>query len=254
MVRPLVIGFSSCLFPKDPKRPIFKNKSLLYLEESMAHWLLESDILAYMIPTVPDGFSLQRFMGTIDGLVLQGGTDVCPEGYGEKPIKPEWNGDKIRDAYEIELVRWAVQAGKPVLGICRGLQLINVAFGGKLFQDIAHQCSSAQVHRDWDLYESLHHPLHLAPEGRLSQLYGSNHRFQVNSIHHQAIKALAPDFTVEAWADDGIIEAISRVRSDSYILAVQWHPEFQSPNDGLLPPSPLLHDFLKAVRKKATTR
>ncbi len=100
--------------------------------------------LALVIPS-PDGptkrgdVTLHDYAAMLDGLVLQGGSDVWPGSYGEEPLKPEWSGDRVRDEYEIALLRAFIDAGKPVLGVCRGLQVINVAFGGTLYQDIATQ-------------------------------------------------------------------------------------------------------------------
>jgi putative glutamine amidotransferase len=99
----LKIGVSACFFHADPKRPIFKGKTLLYMEESMAHWIQSQGALPYLIPTAHQegGVRLRDYMIAMDGLILHGGSDVAPESYGEKALKPEWAGDFIRDQYEI---------------------------------------------------------------------------------------------------------------------------------------------------------
>mgnify|MGYP001600587135 FL=1 len=106
--------------------------TLQYLEQSVAHWLMTADALVFMIPSIEGGGLIRRgnirvadYVAELDGLVLQGGADVNPLTYGETPLKPEWEGDRARDMYEIDLLQEFVSAGKPVLGICRGLQLIN---------------------------------------------------------------------------------------------------------------------------------
>ena len=130
----LKIGISACFFHADPQRPIFKGMTLQYIEQNVAHWVMQRDAMALMIPS-PDGdtrraasrIAVADYARELDGLLLMGGSDVCPETYGEKAVKPEWNGDRIRDDYEIALTRAFMKEGKPVLGVCRGAQVINVA-------------------------------------------------------------------------------------------------------------------------------
>ena len=162
-------------------------------------------------------------------------------------MRPEWRGDKIRDDYEIALVKAFVAAGKPVFGVCRGLQLINVAYGGTLYQDISTQRQAALQHRDGDQYEHLFHQLKPVPASRLDKLLATSDSYKINSIHHQGIKDLAPGFVAEAHClEDGVIEAI-RHTGDAYIAAVQWHPEFHVNATGVLDDSPLMRDFLDAA-------
>jgi putative glutamine amidotransferase len=126
------IGLSARLFhPRDGAMGI-ESKTLQVLEQSIAQWVMSRDVLVLMVPSIlKDGpihrsnIRLRDYADYLDGLVLQGGTDVSPEAYGETPLKDEWAGDRVRDAYEMELLHEFVEAGKPVLGICRGLQLIN---------------------------------------------------------------------------------------------------------------------------------
>jgi putative glutamine amidotransferase len=106
----------------------------------------------------------------LDGLVMHGGADVWPGSYGEKPLRPEWHGDRVRDEYEIGLVKAFSAAGKPVFGICRGVQLINVAHGGTLYQDIGTQKNGALVHRDAAAYDLNFHQVDILPGTRLSRL------------------------------------------------------------------------------------
>jgi len=185
----------------------------------------------------------------LDGLVLHGGSDVWPGSYGETPLEERWSGDRVRDNYEIALARAFVAAGKPVFGICRGLQLINVAFGGTLYQDIGTQRPGARAHRDAGLYDQNFHTVDLVAGTGLSSLYPGVARATVNSVHHQGVKDLARDFVVEAVSsDDGIVEAFRR-NGAPYVAAVQWHPEFHDwTRTDLLSGDPLLADFLQATR------
>jgi putative glutamine amidotransferase len=160
----------------------------------------------------------------------------------------------VRDEYEIALVKAFSAAGKPVFGICRGLQLINVAFGGTLYQDISTQQPGALVHRDGQIYDNNFHTLDIVPGSRLSRLLPDASSYKINSIHHQGIKDLARDFVVEARCpDDGIIEAI-RLCTDAgpWVAGVQWHPEFHREEHGTLDDAPILQDFLAAARATRT--
>ena len=261
MARPLIIGISARIH--HPVGPVLDlggvyTKTLHYLEQSVAHWVLAKDVLAVMIPAIESEGLIQRsemslgsYAEHLDGLVLQGGADVAPESYGETPLTPEWAGDRVRDRYEIDLFNAFVAAGKPVIGICRGCQLINVALGGTLFQDIPTQVTQAISHRDADLYERALHDVNLIQGTRLAQMYPSIRQAKINSIHHQAVKDLGRDLVVEAHGvPDGIIEAI-RWRGPSYVFGMQWHPEFlalKSLDASQLDGSPILADFLATAR------
>ena len=249
----LKIGISACFLHPDPSRTVFAKKTLQYIEQSMAHWVMSTGALPVMIPS-PAGDSAQGephfedYAQWLDGLVLHGGADVWPGSYGETPLEERWSGDRLRDEYEQALVKAFVAAGKPVFGVCRGLQLINVAFGGTLYQDIGTQRPDSLVHRDADRYDHNFHQLEIVPETRLQGLLAGAQSCKINSIHHQGIKQLAEGFVVEARCpDDGMIEAI-RHTGPSYIAAVQWHPEFHRKDLDTLDDTPLLNDFLEAAR------
>jgi putative glutamine amidotransferase len=232
------IGISPRLFHPQPGAKGVHTKLLDYLEHSVAQWIHSRDALAFLLPSSERA---EQYAQALDGLVLQGGADISPLAYGEEPLKPEWAGDPMRDRFEIALVQAFTDAGKPILGICRGAQLINVALGGSLHQDIPG-------HRD-DGYDSHCHRVRLEPGSGLARLYGETGPRQVVSIHHQAIKRLGRDLVVEARAEeDGVVEAI-RSRGRSYIAAVQWHPEFHGQRHGFLDGAPLLDEFLRAAAK-----
>src|SRR6185295_11928282 len=158
-----------------------------------------------------------------------------------------WSGDRVRDAYEQGLLRAFEARGKPVLGVCRGLQLMNVALGGTLYQDIDTQRPGPIRHRDAVVYDRNFHEVEFVPGTRLSALHGGTARATVNSVHHQAIKDLAPGLVVEARSPaDGLVEAVRRP-GGSYLAAVQWHPEFHRREEGTLDDTPMLADFLEAA-------
>lgn len=245
------IGVSACFFHHDPQRAIFKNKRLVYYEESMLQWIQKSGNIPVLIPSPYLGVSLTQYMEQIDGLVLQGGSDISPLSYGEVALRPEWVGDKFRDEYEIALVRACMQAKKPVLGVCRGLQLINVALGGTLYQDIETQVEGALQHRNWDIYDENYHEITFNDNSELRRLYPQVDSSTIISIHHQAIKDLGKGLQVEAVSkQDQIIEAVRLDSSDCFVYAVQWHPEFQKAEDtSLLSADTLFNYFLQQIKK-----
>jgi putative glutamine amidotransferase len=256
----LKIGISACFFHEDPQRAIFKGMTLQYIEQNVAHWLMQRDVLAFMVPS-PEGrtkrpgstATVDAYAAELDGLVLMGGSDVCPESYGEKALQPAWNGDRIRDDYEIALLRAFMALGKPVLGLCRGAQIVNVAQGGTLWQDLATQVPGTLNHRNWEIYAANCHATAIVPETGLANLYPGVTIVKTNSIHHQAVKALGRDLVVEAQSEpDHVVEAI-RYTGPGYVFAVQWHPEFHAPDDpSFLDDTPILDEFLStAARHKA---
>jgi len=216
---------------------------------------MQRDVLAFMVPS-PEGSTrragskatVDAYAAELDGLVLMGGSDVCPQTYGENALRPEWNGDRIRDDYEIGLLRAFMKERKPVLGVCRGAQVINVAMGGTLYQDIATQLPRALNHRDWTIYAGNCHATSIVPGSALARLYPGTPLVKTNSIHHQAVKELGRDLVVEAWSEpDRIVEAL-RYTGPGYVAAVQWHPEFHAPDDpSFIDDTPILDDFLAAA-------
>ena len=255
----LKIGVSACFFYPDPTRSAFAIKTLQYVEQSVPHWVMSGGALPVMIPS-PLGETARGDVGFadyaewLDGLVLHGGSDVWPGSYGEAPLQERWSGDRNRDEYEIALTRAFVAAGKPVFGICRGLQLINVAFGGSLYQDIATQQPQALVHRDAAVYDLNFHEIDVLPDTKLAALLAGASSSRINSVHHQGVRDLAPDFVVEARCSaDGMIEAI-RHSGPAWVAAVQWHPEFHKAELGTLDDTPVLIDFLDAARAARAAR
>lgn len=254
---PLKIGLSARLLYPDPRRFFLPTKTLQYLEQSVANWVMSAEVLAFMIPAIsyaaphfPKNLTVKDYVNNLDGLVMQGGADVSPETYGESPINPEWSGDRVRDLYEIELFQEFVKQGKPVLGICRGCQLINVAFGGTLYQDIATQVPDTMEHWCDKRYEHNFHDVKILPDTSLAALYPDMPLAKINTIHHQAVKDLGKELIVEARSEpDSMVEAI-RWAGPSFVRGVQWHPEFMDPkNTTLLSGRPILDEFIAECRK-----
>jgi putative glutamine amidotransferase len=165
-----------------------------------------------------------RALEGVDGLVLTGGEDVDPALYGASPS--EWLSppSRERDLFELALFATARERKLPILGICRGIQLINVAMGGTLYQDIPAERPSGIQHRPDGPRDSRTHRIRLEPGSRAAEALGGTD-FTVNSSHHQAIRELAPGLLATGWTEDGLIEAAESAGSEPWMLAVQWHPE-----------------------------
>jgi len=201
-----------------------------------------------LMPALADDQPLRGLFDAIDGLLLPGGADLQPSTYGESPHPLLGAVDPPLDDAELRLARWALEEEKPVLGICRGQQCLNVAAGGGLIQDIASQVPSALVHRVEPRSAIAHSVRVVEPESRLGEILGPG-ELPVNSLHHQAVGAIAPGFEVVAVASDGVVEGIERP-GHPFALAVQFHPEELVP--GHAASERLLRRFVLAAAARAS--
>ncbi|MER3489993.1 MAG: peptidase C26 [Meiothermus sp.] len=174
-----------------------------------------------VIPPQPED-RLLPILQKLDGLLLPGGVDVDPAHFGEEPIPENGEVSPERDALELHLARYAAERGLPTLGICRGIQVMNVALGGSLYQDLPTQGFQAVQHYQKSEAGVLAHSLEQVGESPLSGLFEA--RFRVNSYHHQGLKDLAPGLRDVALAPDGLVEAVV-LEGHPFFLGVQWHPE-----------------------------
>lgn len=178
-----------------------------------------------VLPLVADLDARRRLLTHIDGLLLTGsGPDLAPELYGERQQYKFHVMSQRRATFELEMAQLARAADLPLLGICGGMQALNVAFGGSLYQDIGAQQSQPLQHRQSASATQLSHAVKIAPESLLHRIVKTV-SLRVNSSHHQSVKEVAPSLTASAVAPDGIIEAIESP-SQRFLLGVQWHPEF----------------------------
>jgi gamma-glutamyl-gamma-aminobutyrate hydrolase PuuD len=249
-----MIGMSPRILRQVPRELGFRGKTLQYLEQSMAHCLMRLGARVAMIPTIEHVSDVERWQVDVDdycagfdGLLLQGGADLDPQVYGESLTHARGPMDATRDRFELELLRAFCAADKPVLGVCRGMQLLNVAFGGSLYQDLSAGGATQLEHYYAELYDEHAHDIDLAPDGWLARLYGGLARGRVNSIHHQGVKRLGAELLVEARSPDGVIECV-RHAGLAFVVGVQWHPEFHDSRfPELMPMEPLLQAFLDAA-------
>ena len=256
------------LLQQAPPGSELPQRRLQYLESHMAQWIMSHGVVALMVPfsdsEAPPARKrplnrsiLADLVDQLDGLVLQGGVDIDPSRYSAQPWQSGADAvcDPVRDAYELELLGGFINADKPVLGICRGAQLINVHFGGTLVQDIPTQWPGALAHYDPQRYDHLTHDVRPEPGSLLEHIYGGALR-RVVSIHHQCVQRLGHGLTIEAYSPDGVPEAI-RHRDYRFVVGVQWHPEFHDDAhradmnpEGGLDNGPLMMAFLKACARR----
>jgi len=165
-----------------------------------------------------------RALDGCEGLVLTGGEDIDPSHYGAEASAALGSVDAVRDRFELALFAAARSAGLPILGICRGIQLINVALGGTLYQDLPSERPGPVDHNPDAARSARTHHVCLARGSRAAHALGVD-RLVPNSFHHQAIRDLTPVLVASGWSDDGVIEAVESRADDGWLLAVQWHPE-----------------------------
>jgi len=173
----------------------------------------------------PDDQTLQELLSTIDGILLAGGHDVDPNTYGEEKNEHTCNVDQDRDRVEITLARLAQEKNIPILGICRGLQVMNITLGGSLYQHLTTDLSGSLTHdmHDGQKRNFLAHEVEIKSGSLLAQIYGGG-KAMTNSLHHQGIKRLSNKLTASGATSDGLIEAVE-LRGHPFYIGVQWHPE-----------------------------
>lgn len=204
----------------------------LYDEDKESIWMLPDYLnvielcgaIPIILPLSDNKDELTQCYGMCDGILMTGGHDVDPSVYLEER-KPECGAScSVRDTMERFLFKKAVEDDKPVLGICRGIQLMNALLGGNLYQDLPSEHPSSVEHHMTKPYDKPIHNVEVIDGTILADLIGAG-KYEVNSYHHQAIKTLAKDVTAMAISEDGLVEAIS-LPSKKFIIGVQWHPEF----------------------------
>jgi putative glutamine amidotransferase len=191
--------------------------------------LTDVGAVPWLVPLLTgDEATLRAIYEQTDGIFLTGGVDVDPSNYGEEMHELCGRTDAARDWVELRLIRWAMADRKPILGVCRGIQMLNVAAGGTLYQDVQAQYQGSMKHdyfppTDGYQRDSIIHDASIEPDSRLERILGFR-SVSVNSMHHQGIKTLAPIFQPTAYAPDGLIEGIEG-NDEWFLVGVQWHPE-----------------------------
>jgi putative glutamine amidotransferase len=186
--------------------------------------LENAGLIPLIVPPLSNTHAAAAVLDSVAGLVLTGGEDVDPARYGEKRHEKVRNVNAARDATEAALIEEAQARGTPVLAICRGIQILNVALGGTLVQDIPSQCETDIDHDEDTPRDSRSHEVSIEPGSLIAKAIGTDHA-RVNSFHHQSVKRVAEGMRVTARSPDGVIEGIESTDEDWWVMGVQWHPE-----------------------------
>jgi putative glutamine amidotransferase len=202
-----------------------------HLERAYTDAVVGADALPFVVPVL-DRADAEEVVFSLDGLLLTGGGDVAAGFYEEEPAREAYGVDAARDTWELALAAAARTAGLPVLGVCRGAQVLNVAAGGTLIQHLPSRTD--EPHREYERDRESVHPVEVEPGSLLAAITGQR-SFGVNSMHHQAVANVGSSLRPVAWAPDGVIEAVES-NDDRPLLGVQWHPELitHQPPHGLL--------------------
>ena len=195
------------------------NNDCSTLSKSYSDAVIKSGGIAVLIPVSTNSTTLLSTIKCLDGIIMSGGGDIHPSYFNETPVKELGYVDPDRDVYDMALIKMAAQHNVPMLGICRGEQLINVAFGGSLYQDLPSQYKSKPLSQ----HRNSSHSISVAKNSWIAQM-AKREDFTVNTFHHQAVKKIAPGFKATAWSDDGVIEVIENTNGYA-IWGVQFHPE-----------------------------
>ena len=223
MSRPL-IGITADLSAPNGTRP----EPTLFLPQRYCRAVEDAGATPIILSMTTSAATKRQYLEQLDGLLDSGGNfDIHPSYYGEKPIKGLGEIKEERTDFELELTSRALKKDMPILGICGGAQAINVCLGGSLYQDILTQIPNAAEHEQGAKKHSGGHHVRIHTGTRLRQIINRT-ELEVNTTHHQAIKALGKQLVVNATAEDGLIEGIESSRH-SFVLGVQWHPEVLSP-------------------------
>jgi len=211
--------------------------------------LTNAGAIPWLVPLIDDD-TLHGIFEHLDGVFLPGGADIDPVSYGQAPHPLCDKTDRDRDRVELALAKWAIEARKPVLGVCRGMQLINLAAGGTLYQDLAEQ-KQGSIKHDYFPFggqnfrrDFLAHEVEVAAGSRLAKVFGEG-ALRVNSMHHQGVRDVGKGLTVSATAADGLVEGLE-AGDGGYVVGVQWHPEALTDNEAAS--RRLFEDFVETAR------
>lgn len=203
-----------------------------YIKDGYCEGINQAGGLALLMPMTTEEDIIDEIVDRCDGFLISGGPDIDAKHYGERNMPLNQDISPYRDLLEIHIVRKAISLNKPVLGICRGIQIMNVAMGGSLYQDIYSQIKDKELSRHSQAAPMWYptHNISIEKGSRIWNIFGKQ-TLGVNSSHHQAVKEVAPGFVISSRAEDGIIESIEYT-NHIFAVGVQWHPELIWRKDG----------------------
>ncbi len=244
-MRPL-IGITTADFSREFGKPYHG----AYARNAWA--IADAGGLPVYIPTGLREDVLRELYERVDAVLLPGGPDVDPSYYGQERHPETRVIDDARDTLELTLARWTYEDDRPLFGICRGHQVMNVAFGGTLVQDIPSSVKTDLLHDTPDELprSTIQHEVAISPNSRLASIVGSTH-VAVNSLHHQSVEKPAPGITITGYSPDGVIESLE-APDKRFVLSVQWHPEDLYATDASM--KQLFESFIEAARESAALK
>lgn len=236
-----VIGISGSILIN--KGNAFSGYRRSYVNQDYVEAVLRAGAIPFIIPFNEDLEATREMVEKVDGIILSGGHDVNPYYYGEDPMLKIGELFPERDIFDMELYKTAIELKKPIFGICRGYQIINVINGGTLYQDLSYADFVKIKHDQVDNPTQATHFVELEEGTFLKNILGE--KYKVNSFHHQILKDVAPGFKVVAKSSDGVIESIEKITEDSFVIGVQWHPEMLSASNEKS--QEIFNEFVKKV-------
>ena len=236
-----VIGISGSILIN--KGNAFSGYRRSYVNQDYVEAVLRAGAIPFIIPFNEDLEATREMVEKVDGIILSGGHDVNPYYYGEDPMLKIGELFPERDVFDMELYKTAIELKKPIFGICRGYQIINVINGGTLYQDLSYADFVKIKHDQVDNPTQATHFVELEEGTFLKNILGE--KYKVNSFHHQILKDVAPEFKVVAKSSDGVIESIEKITEDSFVIGVQWHPEMLSASNEKS--QEIFNEFVKKV-------
>jgi putative glutamine amidotransferase len=217
MSAPPLIGVSTSI-------TVGKNPERAYVNSAYLHAIQQAGGVPVALPPQLSAASLERIAKELGGLLLTGGGDVDPARFGEAPHPTVYEVAPARDTLETSAVQIALDRRLPILAVCRGIQVLNVALGGSLYQDVGTDPGTELRHSQQEPRDQPTHKVTVEPRSRLARVLGTD-EIEVNSLHHQAVKALGRGLVAVAWAPDQIIEGVELADPSRFVLGVEWHPE-----------------------------
>ena len=211
-----IIGISGSILSEGSIEKAFVNRT--YVDS-----VVRAGGVPFVMPICKDENIIKKMIGNVDGVIMTGGVDIHPFRFNEEPNPKIGEISKERDDFDFLIMKHAFEKNKPIFGICRGIQLINVFFGGTLIQDINSQKNTNILHSQTAPRDVATHKIKIKKDSVIFDIFGKS--AEVNSFHHQAVGKLSKDFKITSAANDGIIESIEYKKKDRFILGVQWHPE-----------------------------